>query len=479
MKKKFKYGLAGIIVLAIVGVVVVSALQPLAVDTIVVSPQLAQMYFTERGHVQDDRHVNIYAMVGGTVVNVHARTGQFINEGDVIAVVDNVDLLHEIEQIRAGNLALYAQIDNLAAEEAQARISQSSARNVLQNELNAINAQEQIAQTAEESGQQVRDENIRLQNILIEQSFVNKQNAINDLERINGLYIAGVVTRLDVYAAEQILDAARTAHQVNLQQLEIILSDQTTDQSAQFSALRGSILAQINGIDSSINHLSTEPMRRSLYAQIESNNLAILNIERLVANSVIVSPVTGIVEDLHIETINILNPAMPVARIRTEAENLVEAYVLTSNVADISEGDYVDLIFLRQSGDVVYTGRVYSIESRATATVSILGVEERRARVLIEPLTSSDSFLSGFDVDVRFITYSANDSLLVPRTAVFYEDGQSMVFVAANGIAAKRTVELGQQLRSEFVVNQGITNGDRVIRNANQQNLYDGTRISY
>jgi len=479
MKKKIKYAVILVVVLAIVGVFVFSAMQPLMVATVTITPSHAEMYFTERGHVQDDRHVNVYSMVGGAVLSVAVREGQFIHEGDVIATVDPVDLLHEIEQIRAGNLAIYAQIDNLSVEESQARSSQASARNVLQSELNAINAQEQMARTTELSGQQMRDENIRLQNILIEQSFADLQNALNDLERVQGLYIAGIMTRLEVEANEQVVEALRTAHQVNQQQLEIINNDSITDQSEHFAALRSSIQAQINGINTSLNELSMEPMRRSFYAQIESNNLSIANLERRVANSTIVSPVSGIIENLQIDSINILNPAMPVAEIRTEVENLVEVFVSTANITDLSVGDIVDLIFLRQGGDAVYSGRIYSISDRAEATVSILGVEERRARVLIEPVTPSDSFRSGFDVDVRFITYSANDQMLVPRTAVFEENGQSMVYVATNGTATARPVAVGTQLRTEFVVESGLSVGDVVIRDARQSGLSSGARIAY
>jgi len=212
---------------------------------------------------------------------------------------------------------------------------------------------------------------------------------------------------------------------------------------------------------------------------IESNNLAVTNLQRMANNSVITSPVSGIIVDLHIDSTNILNPALPVASIRTEEDNLVEVLVSTSNIFDVSIGDSVDLIFVRQSGDVVYSGTIYGIGDKAEAMVSILGVEERRVEVLIEPGNMSDSFRSGFDVDVRFVTYSAENRIIVPRTAVFEEVGQSMVYVVAEGMAVARPIILGTGLRTEIIVESGLNIGDVIVRNARQAGLSDGARVVY
>jgi len=480
MKKRVKYIVLVVIVLLIAAVIIVSAMQPLAVNTVVITPSHAEIYFVERGHVRDDRYVSVYPLVGGTILSVNVREGQYINEDDVIAVVDPVDLLHQIEQIRASNLSLYAQIDNLDVEESRARLSQISNRNVLQSELNAIGAQEQIARTTELSGQQVREENIRLQNILIEQSLTSVQDALNDLERAQTLFLAGIITRLEVEAKEQALEAQRTALQVNEQRLEIIINEAgVADQSEHFAALRASIQAQINGIDATLNQPSSEPMVRHFHALIEVNNLNIANLERKVSESTITSPVSGVIENLYADTTNILNPSAPVANIRIEADNLVEVFVSTANITDISEGDNVDLIFARQSGDVTYFGTVHSINTAAEAMVSLLGVEERRVSVLIEPDEPSDSFRSGFDVDVRFVTYSAADRIVVPRTAVFEENGQSMLYVVENAVATARPVTVGTQLRTELVITSGLNVGDVVIRNARQDGLVAGVRVSH
>jgi len=480
MKKKVKFILLGILVLVISSVVVVSALQPLVVDAIVVEPSQAEVYFTELGHVRGDRQVSVFSLVGGEIISVHVAEGQFVQEGDVLVTIDSSDILHEIEQIRVSNLSIYAQIDNLSIEESQARANLISGRNLLQGELGAIDAQERMSLVTEADQQRALEENIRLQNIIIEQSITNVQNALSDFESARILYDAGFLARVELEAAENMLENHRTALATSEQTLEIISSGAgVVNQSEHFAAIRQSILTQISDINRSHDQLSTEPMRRHFYALIESNNLAIENLERRASNSTIVSPVSGTIVNLHANYTNILNPAMPVADIRTETDNLVETFVSTANINGLSAGDIVDLTFIRQDGDAVYSGVIHSIDDRAEATISILGVEERRVRVLIEPDSYSGSFRSGFDVDVRFVTYSAENRIAIPRTAIFQEAGQDMVYVVENGVAVPAPVALGARLRTETVVESGLNVGDIVIRNAHQDGLNQGTRVAY
>ena len=480
MKKKIKYGIIGALVLVIAVTIAVSALQPLAVDVIAVEPSRAEVYFTELGHVRGDRRIDVFSLVGGEIISVHVAQGQFVHEGDVLVTVDSRNILHEIEQIRVGNLAIYAQIDNLSIEESQARLNLTANRNLLQGELGAIDAQERMSLVTEADQQRAMDENIRLQNIIIEQSRINLQNAYSDFDSAHVLYDAGFLARAELEALEHGLENRRTALATDEQALEIISGGAgMVSQAEHFTALRRSILTQISDIDNSHAQLSTEPMRRHFYALIESNNLAIANLERMIYNSTITSPVSGTIANLHVNYTNILNPAMPVAEIRTQGDNLVEVLVSTANINDLSVGDAVNLAFIRQDGDALYSGTIYSIDERAEATVSILGVEERRVRVLVEPNDPGSSFRSGFDVDVRFVTYSAENRITIPRTAIFEEAGQSMVYIVENGSAVATPVTLGARLRTETVIESGLSIGDVVIRNAHQDGLSQGTRVAH
>jgi len=480
MKKKIKYLLAGVIVLTILGAIIINSLQPLRVDVVVIEPIHAQAYFSERGIVREDKLVDIYSLVGGEVIDVYVQEGQTISAGEVIGVVDSSELLHKIELIKVNNRAILARIDDLVADETRARDSQRADSNTLLRELDTISVQEQIARTSEMDNQQVREENIRLQNILIEQSQRDVQNLEQELERANTLYDVGLIPKVELEAAEQALEDSRTALTANEQKLVIINSDiSSADQSAYYSALKASIQARIDSIEATLRVSYSQPMQQYYQTQIESGELEIANSERMVGNSIIKSHVSGRISHLYIDSKNVIGTATPVAKIRTGTDHMIEVFVSTVNIDDIQKGDSVELIFTRQNGDLVYTGTIRDVDDRAEVMVSALGIEERRVKVLIEPDSISENFRSGYDVEVRFVTYSSDNRVVVPRTAIFKDGGQSMVYVVKNGTVVATSVELGANLRTAVVIESGVGFNDVVIRNATQEGLQNGTRVTY
>jgi HlyD family secretion protein len=478
MKKTIKFIIVGIIVLAITGVLISNALSPLVVETVSISPTNAQAHFTERGHIRQDNTVSVFSTAAGEILSVDVIEGQTINEGDVIVVVDIYELAHEIAQIELGNEAILALMDNLVAEEHRARNNQRASRSALLVELDAINVQEQIADNAENSQQEIREASIRVQNILIEQGRRDVLNAQRELEQANELFEVGAIPGVQVDAAEQLLQNLEAALDANVQRLDIINSETNiVDQSEYFKALRSSIQVQIDSIDSALALNNSRSMLQYYETLLQQGNLSIANLERMIENSTVTSPVSGTIAHLHVNYTNMVNPAVPVAEIRTQTDALVEVYVSTIYIDEISLGDSVELMFTRHSGNVIYKGTIYEIADNATATVSVLGVEERRVRVLVEPDAPSESFRSGFNTDVRFVTFTADDVAVVPRTAIFEEDGQAMLFVVRDGIAVATAVELGTRLMTEIVVRSGISFGDEVIRNARMERLQDGSRV--
>ncbi|MCL2616402.1 MAG: HlyD family secretion protein [Defluviitaleaceae bacterium] len=492
MKKSVKYILAAIVALAVVAGVSVHALAPLAVATLTLFPRNAEAYFIEQGFVRGDIAVDVFALVGGRILSVHVEEGQRVQAGDILAVVDSTEFAHEIEQIRLNNAALLAQIDNLGAQERQARDGKLATLASLRGEYEAILAQQATAQTAEIDQSRARTENIQLQNILVSQSRSDVESAEAELANIAQLYQAGAIPRSQLEAAERALAHAQTALGASQQTLEIISADTAVSQNDYFAGIRSSLQAQISGLERQISASYIGPMVEFYNTQIQGGYLAIANLQRHIANSTITSPVSGVVTDLHIDGINVLNTAQPVATITNPRNNMIEVYVSTLDIDDIRLGDEVDLIRRRQRGDIIYPGRVYSIGEQAEVRVSSLGVEERRVLVVLHAFTMPERLSElrpGSDVDVRFITYFAEDQLLVPRSAVFSRPDAPpiadnvpppprMVFVVENGLAVERPVVISRETRAEFVVAQGLRPGDVVIRDANMEGLRNGARVA-
>jgi len=486
MKKNVKRILMAMVAVAVIAGIIGYMLTPLSVTTVTLEERTAELYFIEQGFVRESQVVDVTTLAGGRVASIYTHGGRNIRMGSVIATLDSSDLEHEITQIKLNNIAIEAQIANFIEQERQTRDSQQTALSSLRGEHEALLAQRNTAQTTEIDQSRIRTENIRLQSVLVEQSRSDVETAESELDGYTALFEAGAVSRVSLEAAERAVLQAQSQLAASIQALEVASTETDLAQDEYFTGLISSVQAQISGLERQLANSGEHPMLAYYNALIESGNNTISNLERRIADNTITSPVDGIVTDIHIVAGNILLPGQPVARITEERPtsiripshtDFIEVFVSTMDIDNIREGDTVELTLRRQLGDVTYSGYVVRIYDGAEVRVSSLGVEERRVRVLVAPSDTTVSFRPGFDVDVRFNTYFAENQVLVPKTAVFSYGGQDVVFVLESGRAVIRPVTLGVELRADHVIDAGLSHGEIVIRDANTTGLSAGTRV--
>ncbi len=111
-------------------------------------------------------------------------------------------------------------------------------------------------------------------------------------------------------------------------------------------------------------------------------------------------------------------------------------------------------------------GVVARIEPYGFTKISALGVEEQRVNVIVDLTSPPETWRAlghGFRVDVRVVIWESADALTVPVTALFRRDGAWSTFVAEDGVARLRAVEIGQRSGLATEVRSGLVAGQRVI----------------
>jgi len=108
--------------------------------------------------------------------------------------------------------------------------------------------------------------------------------------------------------------------------------------------------------------------------------------------------------------------------------------------------------------------------------LSPLGVEERGIRLLIRP--DEPELLIGSSMDIWFSVYERENSIIVPKTALFQANGQDMVWVVRGGALELAAVQRGIELREGYLIEAGLYPGDRIVRDANTQGLSEGRRVA-
>lgn len=136
-----------------------------------------------------------------------------------------------------------------------------------------------------------------------------------------------------------------------------------------------------------------------------------------------------------------------------------------------TDPDAMPLKLILADGSVhPHDGRLVSIDRGVDPTTGTLMVEAAFANPegVLRP---------GLFARVRAVTDTRKDAVLVPQRAVRELQGQFQVLVAGEGDTVEvRTVQLGPRIGNEWLVEQGLRPGDRVIL-AGTQRLQAGAKI--
>lgn len=121
--------------------------------------------------------------------------------------------------------------------------------------------------------------------------------------------------------------------------------------------------------------------------------------------------------------------------------------------------------------------RVRVVEPYAFTKVSALGIEEKRVNVIAEFVDPPGALGDGFRVTARIVTWSADDVLKVPASALFRCDEAWCAFVVENHRATRRSVEIGHRNALEAEVLGGLNAGELVIRHPGNR-IQNGNRVT-
>jgi HlyD family secretion protein len=189
------------------------------------------------------------------------------------------------------------------------------------------------------------------------------------------------------------------------------------------------------------------------------------------------TPVAAAVLKLLHESAGPVQAGTPLIEVGDPQALEVAVEVLSSQAVRIKPGAKV--LFDRWGGDKTLQGIVRVVEPTGFTKVSALGVEEQRVRVIADFASPREEWLrvgDGYRVEARFVVWEEADVLQIPANALFRHDGGWAVFVADDGRAKLRPLQIGQRNGLQVQVLSGLQAGDKVIAHPDDK-LADGTRV--
>jgi HlyD family secretion protein len=177
----------------------------------------------------------------------------------------------------------------------------------------------------------------------------------------------------------------------------------------------------------------------------------------------------------NIEKGAILQPGIIIFEVGDKSGIYLESDILVDDIANVKVGSKV-LIENEDLGITAVKGTVRKIYPKAFSKMSELGIGQKRVKTEIDFSEGVADLKSGYDMTVKIITASKENTLLIDEKAIFEYQGKDHVFVNENGVAKLRAVEKGLESDDRVEILSGLTEGEKIILSPDEK-LAEGTKI--
>jgi HlyD family secretion protein len=189
------------------------------------------------------------------------------------------------------------------------------------------------------------------------------------------------------------------------------------------------------------------------------------------------APIDGVVLERVHESENVVQAGAALIEIGDVQQLEIVTNLLSTDAVRVSPGASASIAW---GGDSALAATVRRIEPAGFTKISALGVEEQRVNVVLDfTETGEDDAPLGdaYRVDARIVLWEASDVLKVPTSALVRDGDRWAVYVADDGRARRRIIELGRHTGQEAEVRSGLADGTIVLVHPSDL-VHDGVRIA-
>ncbi len=205
--------------------------------------------------------------------------------------------------------------------------------------------------------------------------------------------------------------------------------------------------------------------------RVEELTAEIDKVEVQISHTRITAPFAGRIVERTVELGQTIRANDPLFKLASFSPLFADIYISELDSRRVQPGQQVNVTLDAVSGEAT-AGRVVRISpvvDDATGTV----------KVTAELSNPAATLRPGAFVRVTIKTDTVEDAVLIPKSAVLEDDGETYVFVADGETARRKKIELGYENGASVQVRSGVAPGDRIVV-AGQGSLKEGdkTKVS-
>lgn len=421
------------------------------IDTVVRGNLAAVVEAT--GNLSPVAQSNVAFSTAGRLAQIRVATGDRVQAGQVLALLDTKDLELQLAQAQAGLKVAEANLEKVLAGArsediavAQSNLAQAVAsRQELEVSLAAATEQARLSWI--QAANALRDAQAAYTRLYWDNRELEQRLARYDQELPEENKDAEAKAWRAVENAEAAMEQARLAYEQALQR------QNTSLQSARL---------QVASAQANLERLLSGATAQDIavaQASVEQSRAAVAVAQAQLDKATLTAPFAGVVATLLVEEGSQVNSATPILILLDPSAYYVDVEVDEVDISRVQVGQAVSITLDALPG-VELAARV---QEMALSPSPGQGVVTYRVRVRITDLEEAQ-VRPGMTANVRIITQRAENVLIVRRRAVRMENGQAYVERVLPGEVLERVpVRLGLEDPTYVEIVSGLQEGDRVF----------------
>lgn len=478
------------------------------------------------GQLQSDNQVNLTSKVAGKVNKLLVTTGDRVNVGELLVVLDNSDAISQLQQAQANLAATKAHYDqtrsgvglkdtqtataiasakaNLASAQARleqtvtaAKIEDTQTDTGVQQAQDSLKAaQQNLGQIKEGSRTQERAQ----AQIAVERAQADLNHAQDNFNRISALFKEGAVSQQNRDDASYALQQSQASIDAAKQQLSLIQEGSRTQQVAIAEAQVRQAQSALENAKAQVQHRSmsrndvqqAEEQVRQLQAQLAlakagtaqyvmtrqdvevaaaqvGQASAQVDLAKLaLSNTRIFSPVAGVIDTRPTTIGSSVSPTTILMTIVPTRGVYFEANVPELAISSVHVGDAVTTT-VDALPNRTFPGRISEI-------IPVADVSTKLYRVHIS-VPDANGILPQNGFARALIVTSQAQGIIVPKEALATMVGDTYLYVVDNGHAHRQFVTIGVSDDTSAQILTGLKPGDQFV-SFGKETVSDGSAVS-
>ena len=429
-----KYILIFIIILVIISVFIINNInKAIDVEVYTVKQEEVSDTYKENAVISLGKEYHILSKVNGSIEEVLVNENSPVKKGDVLIKISSRDLLYQ-KQLRQSSL------DSYIAKKEESDIGKLMATSPMEY-ISGLKSSLDTAKAAYEAAQ-------------------------TDYSAKQALFEAQSVSLIELETSRANFENAKSNYETASKRLD--------ESNKYLQTLKAEGLSEKD-----ISEKFYESTKKQIEAAIESEKTAIAQLEHQIEDCEVKAEYDGIISKIPAKDISMAVAGQELAVIDTDNnEYRLECSVLTDVIPYIKTGDEMKAEFNLRGVKKSYNGKISEIYDFATEEKSPLGLKEYRVKLVAVLDNAGDDILkNGYGVDAIFTLYKNDNAIAVPIGAVFTEDELDYVFKIEDKTAKKTQVSIVYKSSTQAVISEGLKEDDKVIINADEEKLNDGSRV--